>query len=57
MTVLSIASLVNFGDFISFPKTYNDDKRERTVKEKNSQVTLENGGVQQEMAELNALSF
>ena len=57
MTVLSVASLVNFCDFISFPKTYNDDKRERTVKEKNSQVILGNGGVHQEMAELNAFSF
>ena len=42
---------INLRNFISLPKTNIDDKRENAMTQKNSQVTLGNGGMQQEMAE------
>ena len=42
---------INLRNFISLSKTNIDDKRENAMKEKNSQVNLGNGGMQQEMAE------
>ena len=42
---------INLRNFISLSKTNIDDKRESAMKEKNSQVNLGNGGMQQEMAE------